>query len=110
MIYIYVANVERGSWCATSIDLACKPFSVCFIKSVWLDLHDVGFEWAALSYHMVFYIEVKRLTSHDHVTKPAAMLSGKKCTIVITSACLRSFCHHGKELLCCWLYKQVHEK
>ena len=29
-------------------------------------------------YHMVFYIEVKRLTSHDHVTKPAAMLSGKK--------------------------------
>ena len=26
-------------------------------------------------------IEIMRLTSHDHVTKPTAILSGKKCTI-----------------------------
>ena len=28
-------------------------------------------------------IEVMRLTSHDHVTKPTAILSGKRCTIAI---------------------------
>ena len=59
---------------------------------------------------MVVCIEVMCLTSHDHVTKPTTILSGKKCIVAIVSACLRSFRSHGKELLRCWVYKQVRER
>ena len=31
----------------------------------------------------VLALEVMHLTSHDHVTKPTAILSGKKCTVAI---------------------------
>ena len=44
------------------------------------------------------------------MTKPTAILSGKKCIVVSASACLRSFRSHGKELLRCWVYKQVRER
>ena len=59
---------------------------------------------------MVVCIEVMCLTSHDHVTKPTTILRGKKCIVAFVSACLRSFRSHGKELLRCWVYKQVRER
>ena len=70
--------------------------------------------------HNTLYVRQLRLAVYNYrsyvfdVTRPRDQadrhIEGKKCIVAIVSACLRSFRSYGKELLRCWVYKQVRER